>query len=91
MAAEELKPTYVEKGREFNRDMRYISDRITQDARVPEHGPTDVRFWPVEPGRYRLIAAKACPWATRAIIVRELLGLEEVISLGTPGPLAQLR
>ena len=31
--------------------------------------------WPVEPGRYRLVAAKACPWANRAIIVRDLLGL----------------
>lgn len=40
----------------------------------------------VEAGRYRLVAAKACPWATRTIIVRELLGLEDVISLGTPGP-----
>jgi putative glutathione S-transferase len=67
---------YVEEG-DFNRDMNYIPDRITRDARDG---------WPVEPGRYRLVAAKACPWATRAIIVRQLLGLEDVISLGTPGP-----
>ena len=37
-------------------------------------------------GRYRLVAAKACPWANRAIIVRQLLGLEDVISLGLAGP-----
>ena len=37
-------------------------------------------------GRYRLVAAEACPWATRAIIVRALLGLEDVISLGLRGP-----
>src|SRR3546814_1538675 len=43
-------------------------------------------LWPVEPGRYRLVAAKACPWANRAIIVRNLLGLEDVISIGMPGP-----
>lgn len=67
---------YVEKD-DFNRDMNYIPDRITRDARDG---------WPVEPGRYRLVAARACPWATRAIIVRQLLGLEDVISLGTPGP-----
>jgi len=67
---------YVESG-DFKRDMSYIPDRITRDARDG---------WPVEPGRYRLVAAKACPWATRAIIVRQLLGLEDVISLGTPGP-----
>ena len=67
---------YVESG-DFKRDMNYLSDRITRDGRDG---------WPVEPGRYRLVAAKACPWATRAIIVRQLLGLEDVISLGMPGP-----
>ncbi|GAA1907820.1 glutathione S-transferase C-terminal domain-containing protein [Nocardioides lentus] len=70
-------PTYVESGKEFDRDMNYIPDRITADGRDG---------WPVEPGRYRLVAAKACPWANRAIIVRGLLGLEDVISLGMPGP-----
>lgn len=73
-------------GAAFERDTRYISDRITRGARVPEVGPC-VQPWPVEPGRYRLIAAKACPWAHRAIIIRSLLGLEDVISLGTPGPI----
>ncbi len=67
---------YVEKA-DFQRDMSYLPDRITRDGRDG---------WPVEPGRYRLVAARACPWATRAIIVRQLLGLEDVISLGTPGP-----
>ncbi|MDP2774301.1 MAG: glutathione S-transferase C-terminal domain-containing protein [Nocardioides sp.] len=79
-------PTYVEPGKEFSRDMTYVPDRITRDARRPEHGPVEGELWPVEPGRYRLVAAKACPWANRAIIVRSLLGLEDVISLGTPGP-----
>ena len=67
---------YVEKN-DFRRDTNYLSDRITRDA---------ADGWPVEPGRYRLVAARACPWATRAIIVRQLLGLEDAISLGTPGP-----
>ena len=66
---------YVEHG-EFERDTDYIPDRITRDGAT----------WPVEPGRYRLVAAKACPWATRAIIVRQLLGLEDVISLGLAAP-----
>jgi putative glutathione S-transferase len=68
--------SYVEE-ESFERDTDYISDRITRDERDG---------WPVEPGRYRLVAAKACPWATRAIIVRSLLGLEEVISLGLAAP-----
>ncbi|NGN95949.1 glutathione S-transferase family protein [Nocardioides sp. KC13] len=80
------KATYIQPGNEFNRDMNYIPDRITRDARTPEFGPTDVPLWPVEPGRYRLIAAAACPWANRAIIVRNLLGLQDVISLGLAGP-----
>ncbi|MDF1704039.1 MAG: glutathione S-transferase C-terminal domain-containing protein [Aeromicrobium sp.] len=67
---------YVKAGADFDRDMDYIPDRITRDS----------ADWPVEPGRYRLVAAKACPWANRAIIVRQLLGLEDVISLGLAGP-----
>jgi glutathionyl-hydroquinone reductase len=73
----EAQGTYVEPGKEFNRDTNYIEDRITRDGRDG---------WPVEPGRYRLIAARACPWANRTVIVRRLLGLEGVISLGMPGP-----
>ncbi|WP_028659809.1 glutathione S-transferase C-terminal domain-containing protein [Nocardioides insulae] len=88
--SDDLTPAYIEPGKAYERDMRYLSDRITRDARRPEAGPgsgdEDVELWPVEPGRYRLIAAKACPWANRAIIVRQLLGLEDVLSLGTPGP-----
>jgi putative glutathione S-transferase len=80
------KATYIQPGNEFNRDMNYIPDRITRDARTPEFGPSDVPLWPVEPGRYRLVAAAACPWANRAIIVRNLLGLQDVISLGLAGP-----
>lgn len=41
---------------------------------------------PVEAGRYRLIWSPACPWAHRSVIVRRLLGLEDVISLGTLDP-----
>ena len=68
---------YVDKGKDFNRDMRYITTRITVEG---EDG------YEVEPNRYRLIAAQACPWANRAIIVRRLLGLEDVISMGLAGP-----
>ncbi|HTO01491.1 MAG TPA: glutathione S-transferase C-terminal domain-containing protein [Microthrixaceae bacterium] len=62
---------------EFVRDTNYIEDRITRDA---SDG------WPIEPGRYRLAVARACPWAHRTVIVRRLLGLEDVISLALAGP-----
>lgn len=42
---------------------------------------------PVEAGRYRLFWSPVCPWAHRSIIVRRLLGLEEVISVGTLDPI----
>ncbi|MHA7284046.1 glutathione S-transferase family protein [Arthrobacter sp. TMS2-4] len=71
------KGAYVTSGVEFTRDTQYIETRITRDG---------ADGYPVEAGRYRLVAARACPWANRAIIVRRLLGLEEAISLGTPGP-----
>lgn len=71
---------YTVAGQEFTRDSRYIETRIVAD---PRPGTQD---YPVEANRYRLIAAYACPWANRAIIVRDLLGLGEVISMGNPGP-----
>ena len=40
---------------------------------------------PVEAGRYRLIWAKLCHWSNRASIVRELLGLEDAVSVNLVG------
>src|SRR5690625_3543417 len=37
----------------------------------------------IEANRYRLIWSPPCPWSHRAVIVREILGLQEAISLGT--------
>jgi putative glutathione S-transferase len=61
----------------YQRDVRYLHARITADGRDG---------WPVAAGRYRLVVARACPWANRAVIVRRLLGLEPVLSLGMAGP-----
>ncbi len=71
--------SYSMPGKEFVRDSTYITDRIVAAPTAPDQ-------WPVEPGRYRLIAARACPWANRTLIVRRLLGLEDVLSVGLPGP-----
>lgn len=62
---------------EFRRASNYITDRITADGSSS---------WPVAPGRYRLVVARACPWANRATIVRRLLGLEDALSMATCGP-----
>jgi glutathionyl-hydroquinone reductase len=62
---------------EFQRDTTYLDGQITADGRDG---------WPLEPGRYRLVVARGCPWANRAMIVRRLLGLEEALSMGVCGP-----
>jgi putative glutathione S-transferase len=69
--------TYVAQGGEFTRDQRYIATRITADGRDG---------YPVEPGRYRLVVSRACPWASRAVIVRRLLGLEDALPMAIAGP-----
>jgi putative glutathione S-transferase len=75
--ANERSGTYMNPGGGFTRDTNYITTRITADGRDG---------YQVEPGRYRLVVARACPWANRAIIVRRLLGLEPVLSMGVCGP-----
>ena len=62
----------------FEREPVALDERITADGSSR---------WPVEAGRYRLVVARACPWANRAVIVRRLLGLEQAISMGIAGPL----
>jgi putative glutathione S-transferase len=62
----------------FEREPVALTERITSDGSSP---------WPVEPGRYRLVVARACPWANRSVIVRRLLGLEPVLSMGIAGSL----
>jgi len=63
---------------EFVREPLGVQERITADGSSS---------WPVEAGRYRLVAARACPWANRIVITRRLLGLEPVLSMGIAGPL----
>lgn len=65
-------------GSEFVRERSRFDDRITADGRYG---------WPAQPGRYRLVVSLACPWAHRTIIVRKLLGLEDVISVAVADPI----
>jgi putative glutathione S-transferase len=76
----------------FVRQSNRFTDRITRDSTAPPGaGPDEQGRWPVEPGRYRLIWSRACPWAHRSVIVRGLLGLEDAISLGTVDPIRDER
>ncbi|WP_037578010.1 glutathione S-transferase family protein [Phaeacidiphilus oryzae] len=77
MSAEKAETTQNGERGAFVRDTRYLDARITADGRDG---------WPVEPGRYRLVVSRACPWASRAVIVRRLLGLEPALSMAVAGP-----
>ncbi|GAA2323683.1 glutathione S-transferase C-terminal domain-containing protein [Nonomuraea roseoviolacea subsp. roseoviolacea] len=45
------------------------------------------RLGPPEPGRYRLYASYACPWAQRVLIVRRLLGVEDLLDVTIVDPI----
>jgi putative glutathione S-transferase len=68
--------------KEFSRSPNHFTDRILDSV--------DAR-WPVEAGRYRLVVSLACPWASRAVIVRRLLGLESALSLAIADPIQDER
>ncbi len=65
---------------EFVRQADAFRDWITRDGPFP---PT--------PGRYHLYVSLACPWAHRTLIVRHLLGLEEVIGVTVADPVRDER
>jgi len=44
-----------------------------------------------EPGRYHLYVSLACPWAHRSIIVRKLLGLDNVVTMSVVDPIRDER
>jgi glutathionyl-hydroquinone reductase len=47
--------------------------------------------YPAVTGRYHLYVSLACPWASRTVIVRHLLGLENVIGLTVVDPVRDER
>ncbi len=51
---------------------------ITADGSA---GPTGEGGFRAEPGRYHLYIARACPWAHRAALFRELKGLQDMVGL----------
>ncbi|KAI9495661.1 glutathione S-transferase [Zychaea mexicana] len=63
---------WASKDGEFRRQQSSFRDQI-----VDEPG---AKFAP-EPNRYHLYVSLACPWAHRTLIVRELKGLQDLISV----------
>jgi putative glutathione S-transferase len=66
----------------------FVRQKYQFQGRITADGSSG---WPAEPGRYHLYVSLACPWAHRAIIVRGLLGLEDVISMSVVDPVRDER
>ncbi|WP_433697716.1 glutathione S-transferase family protein [Nocardiopsis sp. CA-288880] len=62
---------------EIRREPAAFDDRVTADGRFGRAA---------EPGRFRLVVSRACPWAHRVVVVRRLMGLEGAVSLAVTDP-----
>ena len=45
----------------------------------------DIRTLPAEPGRFRLIASRSCPWSHRTLLARAVKGLEPLLPVAFAG------
>jgi putative glutathione S-transferase len=68
----------------FVRPATRFRNWVTEDGSA---GPTGEDGFPAARGRYHLYVALACPWAHRTVIMRELKGLDDVVSLSVVEPL----
>lgn len=67
---------------EFQRQEDAFREWITNDGTSPYAPASD---------RYHLYVSLACPWASRTVIVRKMLGLEQVIGLTVLDPIRDER
>jgi len=65
-------------GGKFKRQEQAYRNWITADG---EPGPSGEGGFAAAPDRYHLYVSLACPWAHRALIVRALKGLEEMLPI----------
>ncbi|MEG0294966.1 glutathione S-transferase family protein [Enterococcus sp.] len=70
-------------GGHFVRKDSQFRNWVTADGSA---GPTGEGGFKAEPNRYHLYISYACPWASRALVMRKLKGLEEMISLSVVHP-----
>lgn len=68
----------VDDSGKLQRPQSVFRNWITPDGAA---GPTGESGFAAEPGRYHLYIARACPWAHRATLLRELKGLQQMIGL----------
>src|SRR5579884_3271073 len=73
---------------ETSADGAFVRQACTIRGRITADGSSGFK---AEPGRYHLYVSLACPWAHRAVIVRRLLGLDDLISLSVVDPVRDER
>lgn len=71
-------PAFAGDSGEFERKASSFRSFVTPNG-AP--GPTGEGGFKAEPGRYHLYVSLACPWAHRALIMRERKGLTDMIGL----------
>jgi putative glutathione S-transferase len=74
-------PQFAEEQSEdgaFKRQEDAFRDWVSNDGSTP---------YPAVAGRYHLYVCLACPWASRTVIARHLLGLEDAISMTVVDPI----
>ena len=67
---------------EFERQEDAFRDWVSKDASTP---------YPAVAGRYHLYVSLACPWASRTVIARKLLGLEAAVGMTVVDPVRDER
>src|SRR5919109_3891836 len=75
-------PSEQSESGEFQRQEDAFREWISGD------GSTD---YPAVANRYHLYVSLACPWASRTLIARKLLGLEQVIGMTVVDPVRDER
>ena len=70
-------------GGKFKRAASQFRNWITPDG---QPGPSGEGGFEAASGRYHLYVSYACPWAHRALIFRQLKGLEDHISVSVVNP-----
>ena len=76
---------YTNEDGEFDRQESSFRDWLDGGVAAAGEGPKSTEF-PAESGRYHLYICRACPWAHRAAMVRQLRGLQDDISVSLIQP-----
>jgi putative glutathione S-transferase len=74
----EAKPDPTRASGRYERAQTAFRNWVTPDGRP---GPTGSDGFSAAAGRYHLYVSLACPWAHRALIMRALKGLEQIVSV----------